>query len=113
MAMTAGDMNEKIHGMPMPDGCIRVLVDGSINDNALVPVPVLGEIEKVFEAVGSHVAWPKDLIIFPTVVVCISFSFFIVCVHDVLQKNVVIFMHDKMNFCRKRKGRCRRRLMIR
>lgn len=75
MAMTDGDMNEKIHGMPMPHGCIRVLVDGSINDQALVPVPVPGEIEKVHEAVGSHVAWPKDLIIFPTVVVCISFFF--------------------------------------
>lgn len=77
------DMNKTIHGTPIHPKCFCVSVDGSINDNALVPVHVPGEIMKVSEAVGSHLAWPKDLVIFPTIVVCISFPFFIVCFHDV------------------------------
>lgn len=79
MAIEDEEMNEKIHGMPMPPGCLRVWVDGSINDNALVPVPVPGEIEKVHEAVGSQVAWPKDLITFPTSAVCTYLFLHIFC----------------------------------
>ncbi|WOH07651.1 hypothetical protein DCAR_0727084 [Daucus carota subsp. sativus] len=41
---------------------VRVSVDGSIQDDALVPVPVIGEIETVHQAIGSHLAWPKDMI---------------------------------------------------
>lgn len=75
MAFEGEDMNNNIHGKPMQAGCLRVSVDGSIDGDALVPVPVLGEIEKVHQAVGSHVAWPRDLIIFPTAMVCKLLSF--------------------------------------
>ena len=58
------EMNETVHGVPVPPGCMRVSVDGIIEPNALVPIPIPGEIEKVSEAVGSQLAWPKELIIF-------------------------------------------------
>ncbi|KAL1826628.1 hypothetical protein ACET3Z_005040 [Daucus carota] len=61
----------KIHGRDMPIGCLRVSVDGLLpdsNKDALLPVPVPGEMELVTESVGSHVAWPENLITFPSVV---------------------------------------------
>ena len=61
----------KIHGRDMPIGCLRVSVDGLLpdsNKDALLPVP--GEMELVTESVGSHVAWPENLVTFPSVVVC-------------------------------------------
>lgn len=66
------EMSLKLHGSPLPAGCLRVSVDGSINAAALLPVPIAGVMEKVEEAIGSHVAWPEHLIIYPTSVVCIS-----------------------------------------
>lgn len=59
-----GDMSKIIHGKPMPAGCLRVSVDGWIKPDALIPYPVAGVLETVKDAVGSHVAWPKDFIIF-------------------------------------------------
>ncbi|KAK1404627.1 hypothetical protein POM88_004232 [Heracleum sosnowskyi] len=60
------EMSDKIHGSPMQPGCLRVSVYGSIKPDALLPIPILGEMEKVSQAVGSHIAWPQNLIIFPT-----------------------------------------------
>ena len=75
-------MNESIHGVPMPKGCIRVSVDGAIQGDALIPVPIRGEIENVNQAIGSQVAWPLDLVIFPDVdVVCISYLLVIISIH--------------------------------
>ncbi|KAL8125435.1 hypothetical protein AgCh_012939 [Apium graveolens] len=59
------DMNKSIHGLSMQPGCARVSVDGPIQGQAKIPVPVVGEIETVEQAVGSYVSWPRDLIIFP------------------------------------------------
>ncbi|XP_074352058.1 uncharacterized protein LOC141691219 [Apium graveolens] len=59
------DMNKSIHGLPMQPGCARVSVDGQIEGQTKIPVPVVGEIEIVEQAVGSYVSWPRDLIIFP------------------------------------------------
>ncbi|KAK1368032.1 hypothetical protein POM88_034125 [Heracleum sosnowskyi] len=56
-------MNSFIHGVPMQPGFVRVLVDGPIKDDALIPVPVVGEIEIVDQDVGSHISWPWNLII--------------------------------------------------
>ncbi|KAK1397374.1 hypothetical protein POM88_007237 [Heracleum sosnowskyi] len=52
-----------IHGVPMQPGFAHVSVDGPIKGDALIPVPVVGEIEIVDQAVGSHVSWSRDLII--------------------------------------------------
>ncbi|XP_074374239.1 uncharacterized protein LOC141714630 [Apium graveolens] len=57
-------MSRAVHGVPLEPGFVRVGVDGSIQDDALVPVPVVGEIETVQQAIGSHLAWPKDMIIY-------------------------------------------------
>ena len=62
-------LNTVVHGVPLKPGYVRVSVDGHIQPNALVHVPVPGEIELVREAVGSHVAWPRNLISLRTVVV--------------------------------------------
>ncbi|XP_074336334.1 uncharacterized protein LOC141673483 [Apium graveolens] len=59
------DMNKSIHGFPMQPGCARVSMDGPIQGQAKIPIPVVGEIETVEQAVGSYVSWPYDLIIFP------------------------------------------------
>lgn len=58
-------MNKSIHGKPIQPGCVRVSVDGPIRGDALIPFPIVGEIETVDQAVGSHVSWPRDLIIMP------------------------------------------------
>lgn len=72
MVLEEAELNKLVHGVPMPEGCVRVLVDGIIQKDALVPVPVLGEIEKIQKTVGSQLAWPWNLIIFPAVknIVC-------------------------------------------
>ncbi|XP_074377820.1 uncharacterized protein LOC141719345 [Apium graveolens] len=57
-------MSRAVHGVPLEPGFVRVGVDGSIQDDALVPVPVVGEIETIQQAIGSHLAWPKDMIIY-------------------------------------------------
>lgn len=58
--------SSKIHGREMPVGCIRVSVDGFSKPDALLPVPVPGEMETVIQALGSHVAWPEELISYPS-----------------------------------------------
>ena len=52
------NLNLVVHGVPLKPGHVRVSVDGHIQPDAVVLVPVPGEIELVREAVGSHVAWP-------------------------------------------------------
>ncbi|PRQ45734.1 putative transposase, Tnp1/En/Spm [Rosa chinensis] len=58
--------NELIHGIPLGEGNIRVSIVRSIVDEALLPFPIKDEILTVRDAIGTYVAWPKDLIIFPT-----------------------------------------------
>ena len=56
-------VNNTIHGVKMLEDCIRVSVDGGIQDDAALPCPVKDELETVRQAIGSHVAWPKKLVI--------------------------------------------------
>lgn len=65
-----GELSKDIHGIPMKSGCLRVSVDGCISPNALLPVPIPGEMETVEQVVGAHVAWPENMISYPTSVVC-------------------------------------------
>lgn len=55
--------NKTIHGTKFREDCIRVTVDGGIQYDAALPCPVKDELETVRQAIGSHVAWPKNLII--------------------------------------------------
>lgn len=58
------NMCKKVHGLPLERGFVRVSVDGIIKPDALVPVPIAGEIETVRQAIGTHLAWPENMIIF-------------------------------------------------
>ncbi|XP_074362226.1 uncharacterized protein LOC141702446 [Apium graveolens] len=59
-----GDMASTIHGVPLKPKHARVSVDEIIQGDAQVPVPIAGEIETVEQAVGSLLAWSRDLIIY-------------------------------------------------
>ncbi|KAL8113768.1 hypothetical protein AgCh_020895 [Apium graveolens] len=64
MVFSEDGMSMLVHGVPLEPGYARVQVDGTIKEDASVPVPIAGEIETVRQVVGSFVAWPKNLIIF-------------------------------------------------
>lgn len=54
-----------IHGVPLGENHVRVTVIRAIEGDAFVPIPVRDEILTVDDAVGSCVAWPKDLVVTP------------------------------------------------
>ena len=56
-------INTTIHGVPLEEGSVRVSVDGVIKDDALLPFPIKDEMETIGQALGSHVAWPKEFVI--------------------------------------------------
>ncbi|KAL6209234.1 hypothetical protein ACLB2K_020177 [Fragaria x ananassa] len=55
--------NQLLHGVPLGENNMRVSVIRAIKGDALVPIPVKDEILTVDDAVGSCVAWPKDLVV--------------------------------------------------
>ncbi|KAM5550528.1 hypothetical protein ABKV19_027605, partial [Rosa sericea] len=57
------DMTKTIHGVPLKEGCLRVSVDGEIQGDTPLLFPILNEMELVRKAIGSHVAWPEELVI--------------------------------------------------
>lgn len=59
----------KVHGIDIPLGHQCVSVDGFIKPDALLPVPIRGELETVRDAVGSFLAWPEELISYTTTAV--------------------------------------------
>lgn len=60
------DSKQLIHGIPLGEGNVRVSIVRSVVDEALIPFPIKDEIMTVHDAIGTCVAWPKALIIFPT-----------------------------------------------
>ncbi|XP_061998933.1 uncharacterized protein LOC133716232 [Rosa rugosa] len=61
--MECDDPSQTIHGAPLGDGNKRVSIYTALDEKAKVPFPVKDEIETVKQAMGSWVAWPKELII--------------------------------------------------
>lgn len=59
------DLKAVIHGRPLGNDNRRISVYYAIDEKAKVPFPVEDEIVTVKHAMGSWVAWPKDLIILP------------------------------------------------
>jgi hypothetical protein len=43
---------------------MRVSITKDFSPNAILPIPVPGEMDIVKDAIGSYVAWPKEFIIF-------------------------------------------------
>ncbi|XP_024196080.1 uncharacterized protein LOC112199273 [Rosa chinensis] len=58
-----GDISKTLHGVPLKEGTVRVSVDGILKSDAVLPFPIKGEMEFVRDAIRSHVAWSKDLVI--------------------------------------------------
>ncbi|XP_073041868.1 uncharacterized protein [Primulina eburnea] len=54
--------NNLLHGVPLPQNCMRVSIDEAMQKSALLPIPIPNECENVGDAVGTHVAWPNHLI---------------------------------------------------
>lgn len=55
--------NATIHGIPLGKTNIRVAINVALNRTACLPIPVRDELITVGQAVGSQVAWPKNLVI--------------------------------------------------
>ncbi|KAL8088556.1 hypothetical protein AgCh_038369 [Apium graveolens] len=55
-------VNYVVHGVPMQPGHVHVSVDRAIQADALLPVPIDGELETPRQAIGSMISWPQDLI---------------------------------------------------
>ncbi|XP_073274139.1 uncharacterized protein [Primulina huaijiensis] len=54
--------NNLLHGVPLPQNCMRVTIDEAMQKSALLPISIPNECENVGDAVGTHVAWPNHLI---------------------------------------------------
>ncbi|XP_074376825.1 uncharacterized protein LOC141718343 [Apium graveolens] len=67
MVFPQDGMSSSVHGVPLQPGYVRVQVDGIIKEDALVRVPIAGEIETIVQAVDSLLAWPEDMVIFTPV----------------------------------------------
>lgn len=52
-----------LHGVPFPKNCMRVSIDEALEKSTHLPYPIPSECELIGEAVGTHVAWPKHLIV--------------------------------------------------
>ncbi|XP_024190454.1 uncharacterized protein LOC112194446 [Rosa chinensis] len=57
--------SQLIHGVPLGEGNMRVSIVRSLVDEAKLPFPIENEIMTVRDAIGTYVAWPKNLIVFP------------------------------------------------
>lgn len=60
---------QKVHGIDIPIGHKCVSVDGIIQADALLPVPVRDELVTVRDALGSFLPWPEELISYPAPIV--------------------------------------------
>ncbi|XP_073274140.1 uncharacterized protein [Primulina huaijiensis] len=67
--------NNLLHGVPLPQNCMRVTIDEAMQKSALLPISIPNECENVGDAVGTHVAWPNHLIMLRQEVhVCLFFK---------------------------------------
>ncbi|XP_042406912.1 uncharacterized protein LOC121996847 isoform X1 [Zingiber officinale] len=57
------ESNKMLHGVPFPNNCMRVSIDEAVEKSAPLPYPIPSEFEVIGDAVGTHVAWPKHLIV--------------------------------------------------
>ena len=52
-----------LHGIPLSEDNARVSITRAIQGSAKIPFPIQDEITTVEEAVGTFIAWPRDLIL--------------------------------------------------
>lgn len=63
MVLFEEDMSKSVKGVPLQPGYVRVSVHGIIKEDALVLVPIVGEIKIVRQALGPLLAWREDMVI--------------------------------------------------
>ncbi|XP_040364380.1 uncharacterized protein LOC121049956 [Rosa chinensis] len=56
---------QTIHGVPLGEENLRVSITETVVPEALLPFPIKDEIVKVKDAIGTCVAWPRNLVIAP------------------------------------------------
>lgn len=56
-------LGSNIHNVSLGEGNVRVAINLALDEDALLPIPVGGEMRTVGDAVKSIVAWPRDLVI--------------------------------------------------
>ncbi|KAL0559625.1 hypothetical protein IC582_004240 [Cucumis melo] len=52
-----------VYGVRLEEGDVRVLIELACDSHSLLPIPVVGSIYSVHDAIGSHVPWPRYLIV--------------------------------------------------
>jgi TNP1/EN/SPM transposase len=57
----SNQQGQTIHGVPLQDDCCRVSIDQVVKGGAFLPYEA-GDMRTVEDALGSFVAWPKNLI---------------------------------------------------
>ncbi|KAL0539281.1 hypothetical protein IC582_023477 [Cucumis melo] len=55
--------NEIVYGVRLGEGDVRVLIELACDNHSLLPIPIVGSIYSVHDAIGLHVPWPKYLIV--------------------------------------------------
>ncbi|XP_042396480.1 uncharacterized protein LOC121986587 [Zingiber officinale] len=55
-------VNHSLHDVPLPKNCMRVSIDEAMQKSTCLLVLIPNECETIGDAVGTHVAWPKHLL---------------------------------------------------
>jgi hypothetical protein len=56
-------LGDKLHHKPLPDGYLKVSIDVALEQDAELPIPDdVADIRLVKDAIGTYVAWQRNLI---------------------------------------------------
>ena len=66
-SMKTDDPDQLCHGYPLGEQNVRVSIEKAKQEYAKVPFPVGDDIKTVRQAMGSWIAWPKNLVIYTLV----------------------------------------------
>lgn len=70
-----------ISGDPFPEDCVCVSIDEVVEPAALIPSPIpnnYGNVARVGDALGTHVAWPTHLVTVKEMVACINVIYMLI-----------------------------------
>ena len=55
-------IDEIVYGVRLGEGDVRVLIELACDSHSLLPIPIVGSIYSVHDAIGLHVPWPKNIL---------------------------------------------------
>ena len=55
--------NEVVYGVTLGVNDVQVLIEVVEDTNSTLPIPVVGSIYRVSDAIGSYVPWPNHLVV--------------------------------------------------